>query len=203
MSYSCGFGLISFTYTSWTFTLIGGSVLRITGGPSPVPGQLLGALYCSDSTFSAATALAGGCTEAYSLQGRFTSDTSWVGTFSATYTGSGCFDCTNQVFPISGYTPRVTSIADEHLPLAASLEQNFPNPFNPSTTIGFSIPQSVFVTLRIYDVPGRLVATLAHEMFSAGSHSVVWEPNNLPGGVYFYRLDAGSFSQTRGLVLIK
>ena len=97
------------------------------------------------------------------------------------------------------------------------LEQNYPNPFNPSTKIKFSIPvvetgyiPSLLVTLKVYDIIGNEVATLVNEELSAGeyevtfdSHSSLSKIRDLPSGIYFYKLNAGNFSATKKLVLIK
>jgi hypothetical protein len=83
------------------------------------------------------------------------------------------------------------------------LEQNYPNPFNPSTTVRFSLPQREHVTLKVFNVAGREVATLVDSEMAAGNHAVTFAPRELAGGLYFYKLTAGKFSQTRKAVLIK
>jgi photosystem II stability/assembly factor-like uncharacterized protein len=93
-------------------------------------------------------------------------------------------------------------------PVAISLEQNYPNPFNPSTTIRYSIPNSELVTLKIYDVLGNKVATLVSEEKPAGSYEVEFSSHsgfvrNLSSGIYFYTLQAGSYTQTKKLILMK
>jgi hypothetical protein len=88
-------------------------------------------------------------------------------------------------------------------PTAFSLAQNFPNPFNPSTTISFDLPSQSFVSLKIFDLIGREVATIVSEELSAGSHSRQWNATGMPSGVYFYRLQAGSFTGTKKLLLLK
>jgi WD40 repeat protein len=84
-----------------------------------------------------------------------------------------------------------------------TLSQNYPNPFNPSTTIEFSIPQTRFVTLKIYNTLGDEMATLVAANFSAGRHQVVWNANDIAGGIYFYRLQAGGLVQAQKLVVVK
>jgi len=84
-----------------------------------------------------------------------------------------------------------------------SLCQNYPNPFNPATIINFSIPKSCFVTLKIYDLLGREIETLVNEEKSVGNYKLKFEGSNLPSGVYFYRLHAGSFSETKKLIVLK
>jgi hypothetical protein len=83
------------------------------------------------------------------------------------------------------------------------LEQNYPNPFNPSTTIQFSLVRSGYVTLKIYNARGEEMTTLVAKNLSAGKHQVMWETKGLASGVYFYRLQAADFVQTRKLVLLR
>ena len=83
------------------------------------------------------------------------------------------------------------------------LKQNFPNPFNPTTVIGYQLPVQSIVTLKIFDILGREVKTLINDRQSAGIHSVTFNANNLPSGVYFYRLHAGSYSATKKLIILK
>jgi len=89
------------------------------------------------------------------------------------------------------------------LPRESRLDQNYPNPFNPSTRIDFKIPSSSFVSLRVYNALGMLVATLASKEFKPGNYSVSWDASGLPSGVYFYRLSAGSFVETKKLILLR
>lgn len=90
-----------------------------------------------------------------------------------------------------------------HLPVSFELEQNFPNPFNPSTVIGYRLPENSVVTLKVYDVLGRVVATLVDERQAAGDHSIIFNAARLPSGVYFYRLQAGTLSETKKLTVLK
>jgi len=83
------------------------------------------------------------------------------------------------------------------------LEQNYPNPFNPTTTIKYQIPELSFVTIKIYDVLGNEITTLVHEGKPTGSYEVEFNATTLPSGVYFYQLKAGSFIQTKKMILIK
>ena len=83
------------------------------------------------------------------------------------------------------------------------LEQNYPNPFNPSTRIKFSIPQSEFVSLKVYDILGNEVSTLVNEQRAPGAYEVTFDAGNLASGVYVYTLTAGDFVQTRKLMLMK
>jgi pimeloyl-ACP methyl ester carboxylesterase len=92
------------------------------------------------------------------------------------------------------------------LPKKFSLSQNYPNPFNPSTTIEYQIPNvgtQNFVSLRVYDILGREVATLVNEQKPAGAYNVQWNAKDLTSGVYFYRLEAGSYNETKKLILLR
>ncbi len=84
-----------------------------------------------------------------------------------------------------------------------SLEQNFPNPFNPKTEINYQIPELSFVTLKVYDVLGSEVAILVNEENSAGNYEVEFDATDLSSGIYFYRLQAGDFVETKKMVLMK
>jgi len=89
------------------------------------------------------------------------------------------------------------------LPTNFGLGQNYPNPFNPSTTIPFSVPSKAFVSLKVFDTLGREVSSLVSEELSAGTHSRQWSAVGLASGIYFYRLQAGSFVETRSLLLLR
>jgi hypothetical protein len=95
------------------------------------------------------------------------------------------------------------------LPQAYALGQNVPNPFNPRTTIRYDLPEPARVRLRIFDVAGWLVRTLVdNEAIAAGRKEIVWRGlddggRQVAAGVYFYRLDAGEFSETKRMTLVK
>ncbi len=97
----------------------------------------------------------------------------------------------------------VTSVSAGPVPTEFSLSQNYPNPFNPGTAIPFSLSRLEHVTLKVYDILGREVATLVDEVLLAGDHAVVFEASGLSSGVYFYRITAGQFTQIRKAVLMK
>lgn len=99
----------------------------------------------------------------------------------------------------------ITSIEndDRYSPLKFKLEQNYPNPFNPSTKISYNLSKAGHVTLRVYDVLGREVATLVNENQYAGTHVVHFDGSSLASGVYFYRLQAGDYSAAKKLLLLK
>ncbi len=95
---------------------------------------------------------------------------------------------------------------NNEIPKNFSLAQNFPNPFNPSTTIKFSVPgNSSFVTLKVYNVLGKETAALVNETLNAGEYEIEWNAANQPSGVYFYKLISGngSFSETKKMILVK
>jgi hypothetical protein len=103
-------------------------------------------------------------------------------------------------------TNKITGVKDndaETIPSRFSLNQNNPNPFNPSTVISYNIPSASKVTLDVYDVLGRHIQSLIDDYQEQGSHSIVFNASNLSSGVYFYRLSAGSYTATKRMVLIK
>jgi hypothetical protein len=89
------------------------------------------------------------------------------------------------------------------VPLSYALAQNYPNPFNPITNFGFRISDFGFVSLKVFDVLGREVATLVNENKNPGRYAVSWDASEVGSGVYFYRLTVGSFTTTRKMVLMK
>lgn len=101
-------------------------------------------------------------------------------------------------------TSTITSVEHSDLtPESFSLSQNYPNPFNPRTTIQYSIPSSQFVTIKVYDIIGRDILTLVNEHKEAGSYKVYFMGDNIPSGIYFYRLHAGPFEESKKLILLK
>lgn len=102
----------------------------------------------------------------------------------------------------------VEPLAVEHTPGSFTLEQNFPNPFNPGTEIRFTLPENQRVELKIYNSLGQLVKTLANAPYEAGQHIVTWNATDDSGarvssGIYIYQLQAGKFVQTKKMLLIK
>ena len=89
------------------------------------------------------------------------------------------------------------------VPNTYSLQQNFPNPFNPSTNIKFALPVDEYVTLKVYDMLGNEVKTLVEGVHKAGSYNMYFEGTNLASGIYFYTLKTGSFSETKKMMLVK
>jgi hypothetical protein len=99
---------------------------------------------------------------------------------------------------------QLSQIADKF-----SLSQNYPNPFNPSTIIRFSVPLSkggnrgLSVSLKIYDVLGKEIATLVDEQLKPGSYEAQWNAGNFASGIYFYRLTAGNYSVSKKMLMVK
>ena len=91
----------------------------------------------------------------------------------------------------------------ENLPNQFSLYQNFPNPFNPTTNIGFRIAEFGFVSLRVYDILGREVATLVNEEKHAGIYEVTFDGSDLSSGIYFYKMQAGNYTSVKKMILMK
>jgi hypothetical protein len=95
------------------------------------------------------------------------------------------------------------SLPDGGIPDKFVLHQNYPNPFNPSTTIEFDLPARSYVSMNVYDVLGRLVATLVNDQQAAGSHRVTWNAGGVSSGVYVYRLQADGVTQSHKLLILK
>jgi hypothetical protein len=98
--------------------------------------------------------------------------------------------------------------APEMPALLTSLMQNHPNPFNPATSIGFTLQEPAFVSLEIYDLRGKRIRALVHEEYGTGPHEVVWDGRDdageiQPSGTYLYRIHAGEFTDTKKLMVLK
>jgi hypothetical protein len=114
----------------------------------------------------------------------------------------------NNIGPLSCEQTAVSEADQEILPDEYKLNQNFPNPFNPTTTITYSLPTRTDVTINIYDLLGRKISTLLSGSEAAGEHEVVWNGYNYSGervssGIYFYRIKAGDFTDSKKMVLLK
>jgi hypothetical protein len=120
-------------------------------------------------------------------------------TGAAYFTGSG-LDYYTLRYSLSPYlnTPKTEQVPDQY-----NLFQNYPNPFNPATTIKFDIPKSSLVKLSVFDITGKEIEVLANETLNPGSYSVNWDAGKVSSGIYFYRLTAGDFVQTRKMILVK
>jgi len=95
------------------------------------------------------------------------------------------------------------SITDNHFPATYDLLSPYPNPFNPTTTISFSIPEFGLTTITVYDLAGRELETLTNKVLSIGNYSINWNASSYPSGVYLIRMDSGEFTQTQKVVLVK
>lgn len=123
-------------------------------------------------------------------------------------TGDSCLVFYSEDGPVNfissaGCTGEPIGILNNQTPLKYSLGQNYPNPFNPETNISFSLPEKAFVTLKIYDSLGKLVDTAAEGIYASGSYSINFKASNLASGIYYYKLDAGKFTDIRKMVLLK
>lgn len=132
----------------------------------------------------------------------------WVDLPGASIYGSAVSFSTSSVYSAVAFkgTPKTETAVDHtrtDVPRAFVLEQSYPNPFNPTATIGYRLAAGGHVSLKVYDILGNLVRTLVDQNQSAGNHSVVFNGTRLASGVYFYTLRSGSFSRTMRMVLMK
>jgi photosystem II stability/assembly factor-like uncharacterized protein len=123
--------------------------------------------------------------------------------WSLTASSDSIFAGTSSGIWVTGSPVEVKVEREISAPLTFTLKQNYPNPFNPSTNISFSIPYKSFVSLKIFDLLGREVATIFSEEISAGYYTRKWNAANISSGIYFYRLQAGSFTETKKLILLR
>ena len=128
----------------------------------------------------------------------FTSITGILG-----YTHSNYKLCPRKDADLAGYKPNGITNENNVMPTAYKLNQNFPNPFNPSTVISYDLPKSGIVTLRIFNVLGQQVRTLVNQPQTAGTHQVTFNANTLTSGIYFYSLSVDNFTQVKKMMLIK
>lgn len=91
----------------------------------------------------------------------------------------------------------------ESLPSSFILYQNYPNPFNPTTSISYQIPESGLVSLQVYDMLGRKIEVLVNGKKEAGQHTMTWDAEGFPSGVYYYKLSCKEFNQVNKMILIK
>ena len=102
-----------------------------------------------------------------------------------------------------GIVTSVEKIETESIPDKFRLDQNYPNPFNPTTTIAFALPKQIDVSIKLFDLQGKIVSILVDEEMAAGEYQIVFDAQSIPSGVYFYRIDAEEFVQTKKLTLLK
>ncbi|TVQ11184.1 MAG: T9SS C-terminal target domain-containing protein [Balneolaceae bacterium] len=116
---------------------------------------------------------------------------------------TGLFGGENNLMIEAEYS-RATSVGREGVPLEFTLHNNYPNPFNPATTLAFDLPESSLVTLAVYDMLGRRVATLRNgESMPAGSHQVTWDASMMGSGMYIVRISNGANTRTQKVMLVK
>ncbi len=119
-------------------------------------------------------------------------------------TGSSFGSSTSEDYATVKYQQIQTGVkSGVPIPAEVSLTQNYPNPFNPSTTIEYALPRSTYVKLEIFNVLGEMISLLKDGSQNAGYHSVVFEVEGLPSGIYFYRLQTEDFVETKKLVLMR
>lgn len=123
--------------------------------------------------------------------------------YNGTPFGSVGFDTVSYPPPGANCTLVGITHNQNEIPSKYSLEQNYPNPFNPTTIINFQLPIFNYVNLVIYDVLGREVATLVNEEVKPGTYEIQWDASNEPSGVYFYKITAGEYVETRRMILLK
>jgi len=130
----------------------------------------------------------------------FSSDSSLYAT-----TRDGLYKSTNfgdSWLPVEPFVTDVKTNDFENPPTVFALQQNYPNPFNPTTVIGYQIPRGVFVTLKVYDMLGREVATLVNEEKAAGEYQVNFATEGLASGVYIYRMQVNNFIESKKMILL-
>ncbi|MCX6150006.1 MAG: T9SS type A sorting domain-containing protein [Ignavibacteriales bacterium] len=183
----------------YQFTGVGGDILLITtvytkNGNGIGGGQFLGNV--NTTTYS-----------------EFVANTTWINPGEIPDTAFITIQILNTTtfFPHAGSTfivddlvyGNATSVESENIPAVFQLKQNYPNPFNPSTKINYEIPATGFVSLKVYDMLGKEVATLVNEEKLAGDYEIEFAPQGLLSGIYFYKLKAGNFVETRKMILLK
>jgi len=152
-----------------------------------------GGVFVTTNNGTSWTAVNGGLTDQVVLSLAVSGSTVLAGT-----NGGGVFRR-----PLSDFILATPSDKPNALPASFALSQNYPNPFNPSTVISYQLPVTSQISLKVYDVLGREVATLVSERKAAGNYSVTFDASKFSSGVYFYKLQAGNFVQTKKMLLVK
>jgi hypothetical protein len=167
----------------------------------------------------------GYCTTEFSYSGAWGINDSLICVLFESDYEQGSFSCYDHNFSVKDLTMKViidssSNVGEEYcrqvslikegtqsisdlIPLEYALHQNYPNPFNPVTTISFSIPKFGLTSIKVYDLTGRELATLTNEFLNPGSYSISWEASSHPSGMYFVKMQSGTFSKTQKIVLIK
>ena len=161
--------------------------------------------------------------ESYNPDGTYFPDESdacnWCYTWCSTHTccsgtcaHSHCFNCYQKgkawwwmMASLEGWSFSLDADDDnpDNLPTEFQLDQNYPNPFNPTTAFSFTLPTAAHVALSVFNVSGQKVATITDQDYKAGVHNVTWDAAQFASGVYFYKIDAGLFSDVKKMVLLK
>lgn len=118
-------------------------------------------------------------------------------------TNDGGFSDWSTIWNFMTTVPTLIEQFNSDIPVKYALYQNYPNPFNPITTIQFSIPKECFVKLVIFNSLGMQIETLVNQQLSAGYYRLIWNPKNIPSGVYFYKLESNGFTDTKKLLLLR
>ncbi len=126
-----------------------------------------------------------------------------VGVYMAVVTATNAVSTLSDTTTVTVIPTTAVEESEPGIPASFMLSPNYPNPFNPSTTIRYAIPQAGYVTLKIYNLLGNEIATLVSEKQPVGEHTIRWNPVGLPSGVYVYRLQAGESVAARKLILMK
>lgn len=145
---------------------------------------------------------------AHQMKVELVSNSSWDHGFDSDQNGNfvpqGLVARDSVFFFLGRVFPPITSVAEEvRVPEQFSLSQNYPNPFNPSTTIRYALPSRAYVRLTVFNTLGQHVATLVNENQEAGYHDVRFDGSGLASGVYFYRIQAGTYLDTKKLLLLR
>lgn len=182
----------------WEFLDWGSDIEYITGNPSNV--------WCASSALSFSSDTGKTWVKEFDNQNGYIGDIVFTDENTGWFFSGGGGTLSNIYRTTNGGHGGIVSVDDNQSNLVISnyiLEQNYPNPFNPSTKIKYHIPEQSFVTLKVYDVLGSEIATLVSEEKLIGIYEITWDAENLPSGVYFYRLTAAKFIDTKKLILLK
>jgi len=173
---------------------ISDNVYEKFGGQVCDNGSMYDGYYLDNRTNTEAEAAAGGKSAPVSVN-----KPAKISDANRTWTWYVACDSAGGIISKSGIAPAV----EDDVQAAFAVAQNAPNPFNPTTTINFTIPTAAQVTVDIYNVAGQKVDTLVNDVMNAGGHSVVWNANGFSNGVYFYTVKSGDFSKTMKMTLVK
>jgi len=203
LNYECPSWGIFWTVDKWTFTDLGAGQIKVTTSPTVFP-ELTGTINCGDSTFVAVRIVADGfCNVSYTLAGRFTSSTHWVGSFSVQYTGY-CETCPASNNAVEGSMGTVSVPAST--PPRASLAIH-PNPLHDGTAITLRLNERQHVLVDVFDMKGRRVGTLNDSELSEGTHAFRWNRktdagDRVPAGLYLVRAQVGRERLTAKAIVV-